>query len=243
MRLMALLLCLTVVGCLAQTDEQSSNTSVGQQTAVSSPVFQPAPEPGCDAYTMQEIAQLGFRRKACYYGQQLFTGSAVFGAAFFAGIAQWTNDPRQWPQGADGFGRRFGTRYAQGMVKSTGSFLFGALNHEDPRPHPPVYEECQHQHSQKTGFGPRLGDALLRMVWTHRDNCTDGIALSHFAGALSSGFVGMAWTPNPGNSIGQAFSRSGTAFGGDVAASVFSEFQTDIFGFFSHMFGSGSAKK
>jgi hypothetical protein len=193
---------------------------------------------------MLEMPQLGFRRKACYYRDQLFTGSALFGAAFFAGVAQLRHDPSQWPQGVDGFGRRMGTRYAQGMVKSSGSFLIGALNHEDPRSHPPANPNCmQHQHGQKSGFGPRLGDALLRVVWAHRDNCTDGIALSHFAGSLSSGFVGMAWTPGPGNNVGQAFARSGTAFGGDVAASVFSEFQGDIFRLFGRMFGSGKPQR
>jgi hypothetical protein len=206
-------------------------------------VYRPAPLPGCDAYTMQSIPQLGLKRKTCYYRDQLFTGSALFGAAFFAGVAQLRHDPSAWPQGADGFGRRFGTRYAQGMAKSTGSFLFGALNHEDPRTHPPAYPECPHQHGQKPGFLPRTGDALLRVVWTHRDNCTDGVAWSHFAGSLSSGFVGLAWTPAPGNTVSQAFVRSGTAFGGDIAASVFAEFQSDIFGLFGRLFGSGKAQK
>jgi len=59
---------------------------------------------------------------------------------------------------------------------------------------------------------------------------------------LSSGFVGMAWTPSPGNTVGQSFARSGTAFGGDVAASVFAEFQTDIFNFAGKIFGGGKPK-
>ena len=234
MRLAAVVEVLMAAVCFGQTD-----------ISLPTPAYHPAPVPDCDAYTTTVMPQLGFKQKACYYRDQLFTGSAVFGAAFFSGIAQLQHDPEEWGQGAAGFGRRFGTRYTQGMVKSTGSFLFGALNHEDPRPHPPPNPACSegHQHARKSGFGPRLGDSLLRVVWTHRDNCTDGIAISHFAGALGSGFIGMAWTPDPKNSVGQAFSRSGTAFGGDVAASVFAEFQDDIFSLFSSMFGKGKPKQ
>ena len=237
MRLMGLFLCGLAVAAFGQTP-------AGELGQPSVSAFKPPPDPGCDAYTMQFMPELGFKRKACYYGSQLFTGSALFGAAFFAGLAQWQKDPAQWPLGADGFGRRFGTRYAQGMVKSTGAFVVGALNHEDPRPHPPQNPNCDfcRTHARKSGFLPRTGGALLRVVWAHRDNCSDGIAFSHFAGAFSSGFVGMAWTPSPGNTVSESFIRSGTAFGGDVAASVFSEFQTDIFNFAGRIFGRGKAK-
>lgn len=235
------LLLLAVGGnCFGQLAEAIVEES--PQRAAPPAAYQAPPEPSCDAYTMDNLPTLGFKRKTCYYRDRLLTGSAVFGAAFFGAVAQLRHDPSEWPQGADGFGRRFGTRYAQGMVKSTGSFLIGALNHEDPRPHPPVIPGCTHNHTAKTGFGPRTGDALLRTVWTHRDNCSDGIAFSHFAGALGSGFIGRAWLPDPGNTLGQAFARSGMAFGGDVAASVFSEFQSDILGFFGRMFGSGKPK-
>ena len=228
--------------CFGQPIPEAS-TQETRETATNPASNQPSPQPGCDAYTMDNLPVLGFKRKACLYRDSLLTGSAVFGAGFFGAVAQLRHDPSEWPQGADGFGRRFGTRYAQGIAKSTGSFLFGALNHEDPRPHPPLIPCCSHNHIQKSGFGPRIGDALLRTVWTHRDNCSDGIALSHFAGALSSGFLGRAWMPDQTNTVGQAFARSGTAFGGDVAASVFAEFQSDIFGFFGRMFGSGKPKQ
>ena len=212
---MTLLLLTGSVSCFGQLTDDASEQE-NRDAARASIAYQSPPEPGCDAYTMDSIPVLGLKRKGCFYRDRLLTGSAVFGAGFFAAMAQLRHDPKDWPQGADGFGRRFGTRYAQGIAKSTGSFLVGALNHED---------------------------ALLRTVWVHRDNCSDGIALSHFAGALSSGFIGRAWIPDRSNSIGQAFARSGTAFGGDVAASVFSEFQGDIFGFFGRMFGSGKPKQ
>jgi len=167
--------------------------------------------PPTNSYRLQEqAAPLSFKQKAAYFGQnKIFSGSAVFGAAFFAGIAQARNDPPQWPQGSQGFGYRFGTRYTQSLTKSTPSFFFGFM--EDPRSHPPAQpmilvggvwrsDPKTHDHIQQRSFGGRLGRALLSVVWTHYDSGQDHIAFSRIGGAVASGLVGRAWTPDVSNS-------------------------------------------
>ena len=47
-------------------------------------------------------------------------------------------------------------------------------------------------------------------------------------GAFSSGFVGMAWTPDPINTTANALVRTGTAMGGVLAGSMWKEFQPDL---------------
>jgi len=208
------------------------------------PAWSPPPKPHCDSFSMQHEPQMTFEEKACYYGAQLFTPSAIFGAAFFGSISMAEHSPAEWPQGAQGFGDQFGTRYTQGMVKSTGTFLVGALLHEDPRPKPPYDLGCpDHEHIQHTQFWPRLGSSLLRVVWTHNDQtCTDRIAFSRLAGSLSSGFVQRAWLPRSQNTLGNAFLGSASALGGYAAESVFTEFQGDLFGWLGKMFGTGKPK-
>jgi hypothetical protein len=195
--------------------------------------------PPTNSYRLQEqAAPLSFRQKAAYFAQnKIFSASAVFGAAFFGEIAQVRDDPPDWKKGAEGFGRRFGTRYAQSLTKSTAELLFGFL--EDPRPNPPpqlmVLENgvwrknpAVHSHRPSNSFGSRLGHALLGVVRTHYDSGNDHIAFSRVGGALASGLVGRLWTPDPNNTWGQVGIRTGTAFGGYAGAAVFHEFQPDL---------------
>jgi hypothetical protein len=175
---------------------------------------------------MNKASKLTWRQKFCYYSEnRVLTGSGVFGSLFFGAVGQLRHDPEEWGQGVEGYGRRVGTRYAQGLTKSTAEFLFGAINHEDPRSRPPVSMDAPDPRTIKA----RLGAALLRTIWTHRDTGHDGIAFSQIAGALSSGFVGNAWYPDRLATTRQAFARTGSAFGGYVMNNLFSEFQPELF--------------
>src|SRR5262249_57394719 len=81
-----------------------------------SPQYAEAPRPRCDSYTMKNRISLTALEKTCYYGDQLFSPSAISGAALFGGIAQAMNSPSQWPQGAKGFEWRFSTRFVPGRA-------------------------------------------------------------------------------------------------------------------------------
>jgi hypothetical protein len=215
----------------------------GSLLAQDSKSWQPPPPPHCDSFSLQSLPHLDFEQKSCYYRSQLLTGSAIFGAAFFGSIALARHNPPEWPEGAKGLGYQVGTRYAQGMVKSTTTFLVGAMLHEDPRPMAPYDRACKaHQHPPHSNGWARLGTSLLRVVGTHNDNdetCTDRIAFSRLAGSLSSGFVQLAWLPPSHNTIGNAFEGSASALGGYAANSVFTEFKGDLFGWLGKTFGTG----
>ena len=195
--------------------------------------------PAGNSFRLQEQAPLTFGQKADYFVQnQLFSASSLFGAAFFGGISQWRRDPPQWPQGAEGFGERIGTRYAQTLTENTAAFLFGFM--EDPRTTPPpqymVFKNGEwqpnsrvhgHGHGNRK-FGVRLGYALLGVVWTHYDTGRDGIAFSRVGGAFASGLIGRVWTPDPTNTWAQVGVRTASALGGDAASAVFREFEPDL---------------
>jgi hypothetical protein len=228
---------------MAQTPDGPSAFCPPAGAKVDPPIIVPddlCNAPPANSYRLQEQAPpLSFRQKTDYFVQnKVFSASTIFGAAFFGEIAQMRHNPPEWPQGAEGFGQRFGTRYAQSLSKSTAEFLFGFL--EDPRSGPPpqprilkngvwVPNPLMHNHHPaNASFGGRLGRALLSVVWTHYDSGEDHIAFSRVGGAVASGLVGRLWTPDPYNTWAQVGVRTGTAFGGYAAGAVFHEFEPDI---------------
>ena len=204
--------------------------------------------PACLGYTIQtQTAALTAHQKFCYFlKNRAVTPSGIFGSAFTAAFAQLTDNPKEWGQGADGYGRRFGTRFAQGLTKSTTESLVGILDHEDSRLH--ASNEAGTMLSNPSRIMPRLGKALLKTVWTPRDPYADGsqrsdsLAYSRIAGSLASGFIGMSWTPDRNNTVGQAFGRTGTAFAGYAATSVWTEFQPDVVRLVGRMIGQRKPK-
>jgi hypothetical protein len=236
---------LGMAGALWAQAETSTNSEVSSQSATQVqnstgvafrlPLQQQPPAPTCESYTMQTLPTDGFHNKQriCYWRSQLFTSSALFGSAIAGEISQLRHKPPEWPQGADGFGRQMGTRYTQGMVKSTGAFVVSMITREDPRPKPPPMTgsvSTRFGCRASTSFGGRLGQSLLRTVWNAcAQNPWRRPAPSRLAGSFASGFVGLAWAPPSQAKTADVLVNSGTAFGGYLVESVLSEFQPEIY--------------
>jgi hypothetical protein len=192
--------------------------------------------PVCNSYRLQKtISELSehpenllFKQRFCLYADKLVTGQALFGSAFLGAVAQFRDDPVEWGQGAKGYLRRFGTRYAQGVAKSTGEFVFSSIFREDPRYDP----------SKDKGLWKRTGHAFASMFVVRNVNGGHRPAFSKFAGAASSGAIGLAWYPGRLNRPADVVSRSASAFGGYLGSSMFEEFKDDIFHVLGKMFGS-----
>jgi len=189
--------------------------------------------PVCNSYRLQKTVteqpkDLLFKQRFCLYADKLVTGQALFGSAFFAGVAQFRDDPVEWGQGTKGYLRRFGSRYAQGVAKSTGEFVFSSIIREDPR----------YDLSTDRAFWKRTGHAFTRMFVTRNVDGNMRPALSKFGGAASSGAIGLAWYPGRLNHPADVVSRSASAFGGYLGSNMFEEFKDDIFHVLGKMFGS-----
>jgi hypothetical protein len=211
---------------------------------VAVPEPKPLPTPKCDSYSMQTVPHLSFEQRVCYWDSQLFTPTALAGALFSAAYAQITDDPKEWPQDARGFGYRFGTRYTQGMVKSTATFLAGVVSREDPRPVPPGEYDCP---LQSPTLGARIGRSVARVFVSYDlkpdKSCSIRPAPARVIGSFASGFLQLAWLPDPKNNPTTALKGSGSALGGYVANSVFSEFQGDLWRALGKVFTAGKSNR
>lgn len=176
----------------------------------------------------REDLRMTAKDQACYWWTHSFNAQMIFGAAFNSALDPITSKRTNayWGQGAEGFARRFGTRVSQSMAKGTGQALAGWIFKEDPRFYP----------SRKDGLWPRIGFALVHTLVVKNANGREQLSAGRIAGAFSSGFVGMAWTPDPINSPEDALVRSGTSMGGVIAGSLWKEFQPDVMKLVSSIF-------
>jgi uncharacterized MAPEG superfamily protein len=93
-----------------------------------------------------------------------------------AALDQLRDDPRSWSLGAKGFARRYAAAHELEAFEDTVWFAGDELNHEDPR----------YLRSGRTGFFPRLADALAVGMLSRRDNGTIGFSYARTVAGLGT---------------------------------------------------------
>ncbi len=151
-------------------------------------------------------------------GQDAFDRGTVVLAAFFAGESQLTHADPAFGQGAAGFGRYFGTAYADFVI---GDYMtegiFPSLLHQDPR---------YFRNNKGTGWH-RLGYACGQIFWTHTDNGGTQFNYSEVVGNSTAVAISNAYYPD-GRTASEAVSKLGMQLGVDMASNVLKEFWPDI---------------
>ncbi|HEX4488397.1 MAG TPA: hypothetical protein VH088_19115 [Terriglobales bacterium] len=82
----------------------------------------------------------------------------IIGAAFAAGINQATNTPPEWNQGAEGYGKRFGSNLGIAAVATTTRYALAQAFREDT-----LYYRCECK-----GILPRTGHAVISAFTARR---------------------------------------------------------------------------
>ena len=111
----------------------------------------------------------------------------IVGAAFAAGINQAQNTPPEWKQGAEAYGKRFGSDFAIAAVTTTTRYALAEAFKEDT-----LYYRCECK-----GVFPRLGHAVISTFTARRGE--DGHRVFSFP-ALVAPYAGTmtavyAWYP------------------------------------------------
>jgi hypothetical protein len=116
-----------------------------------------------------------------------FGPNPIVGAAFAAGINQADNTPPEWKQGAEGYGKRFGSNFAIAGVSTTTRYALARAFREDT-----LYYRCECK-----GLFPRLNHAVISTFTSRRGD--DGHRVFSFP-ALVAPYAGTmtavyAWYP------------------------------------------------
>ena len=139
---------------------------------------------------------------------------------FLAGISQATDSEDGFGQGAEGYGKRFGSYVADGTIENfmTGAIL-PSLLHEDPR----------YFQSGKGSFMHRTGYSMSRIFVTRTDSGHQQFNYSEvFGSALASGISTYSYHPREDRTIANAISVWGSQVGYDTITLVVKEFWPDI---------------
>jgi hypothetical protein len=107
--------------------------------------------------------------------------------AVSAGINQWRDNPEEWEQGASGYGKRFASSFGKHAIQQTVTYgLDEALG-----------LDTGFKRSTRTGFGPRLKDALLENVTSRNRKGERVVSVPRFAGAYTAAIIrAETWYPS-----------------------------------------------
>lgn len=180
---------------------------------------------GCNPLELQSAGRLTFRQEACFYAARLYRPSVFARAALSAAWSDVRNSPHlSDSDGIDGFARRLGVFYARRASQSSGEFLAGYLNHEDPRYHA----------SLAHGFRNRAKAAFLSVLVATNADGVSRPALSPVAGAFGSGLMSVACYRTH-NTWDDGFRRTGISYGGYFGTAFMREFQPDLSAYASRL--------
>jgi hypothetical protein len=139
-------------------------------------------------------------------------------AGFSAAIDQNNDKPREWEQGASGYGKRFANITAQYSVQRSVTFGVSSLLHEDNR----------YFGSGKKGVWRRTGYALSSSLLARHEDGSRFPSVSLVGGYAAGAFVSRAWQPPSTRSAGDGAVSFGISMGSNILTCVLKEFLPDM---------------
>jgi hypothetical protein len=143
-----------------------------------------------------------------------------FWYGFLAGISQAQNSEPGFGQGAEGYGKRYGSAFADGTIENfMTAAVLPSLLHQDPR----FFQSGQ------GGFGRRTGYAVSRIFVTRTDSGHQQFNFSEILGSAASASISTySYHPSGDRTFGNTMSVWGSQVGYDTVTIVIKEFWPDI---------------
>jgi hypothetical protein len=153
-------------------------------------------------------------------GRSLIDPSEFVLIGFVAGLGQASNSDPRYGQGAQGYGKRYATAYADNAIENfMASAALPSLLHQDPR-----YYQLGHG-----GFLKRTGHAIGRVLLTRSDSGQRQFNYSEVFGAgMAAAISTYSYHPESERDVGTVISVWGTQIGWDVGTYMIKEFWPDL---------------
>lgn len=156
------------------------------------------------------------------YLYSLYSPMSLATGAVSAAYGQALHRPREWQLGAEGYGMRFGSGYAQRIVRETLMYGSSSLLHQDNR----------YFKSTADTKGGRLKHAVFALFVARKDDGSETFSYSRVGSMLGASFISRTWQPPSTGSVNSAFANFGVAVATNVGFNVAREFLPKKFLFF-----------
>jgi len=157
---------------------------------------------------------LTFRERVTAYRKAVINPGILIWPAIGGGILQARDYPKEWGQGAEGYGRRFGSTLGQRVISQTIRFGVAAVDGEDPR---------YFRSSDRSAWG-RVRHAVASSFVSYTASGRRIPAFSRFAGAYGSSFRANTWYPASVADTSHALQRGSIRLGLGAGLNLLHEF-------------------
>src|SRR5215469_8118488 len=167
----------------------------------------------------REPASIGAGEKFKLGLQDSFDYYAYPAAGLFAGINMWQKQTPSFGQGAAGFGRYYGTAFAdQTIANMMSESVFPVMLHQDPRYFPMA----------QGGFWKRTRYAISREWITRNDAGNNTFNISELGGNAAAVAISNAYYPSENRNVSDNAYKYGQQIGLDAFFNVLKEFWPDM---------------
>jgi hypothetical protein len=169
-------------------------------------------------HTVADYSPLTQHERSRRYLNAMVNPILYFKAGLSGAIDQKNDKPKEWEQGASGYGKRTANILGQYAIQRTVTFGLASALHEDNR----------YFGSGRKGFWKRTGYAVAGSVLARHDNGKQYPSISLFGGYAAAAFISRSWQPPSTRSAGDGAVSFGLSVGYNTLASVAKEFLPDI---------------
>lgn len=177
-----------------------------------------AQSPDCRVRTAEDFVPMTRTLRAAYYVRSIVGPEAFLYSAVRAAGEQAIHRPREYGQGAEGFGLRMGSIYAERIIGQTFEHGFALGLHEDNR----------YFASGQRGFGRRLAYAFGSAFVARHDDRSRALSLSVLGGTAVGAFVSRTWQPHSTTSMADGAVSFGVTLGLRAVFNVAREFMPAV---------------
>ncbi len=165
-------------------------------------------------------AMSGADRWHLYLRQNFTTPGPWLKTGLFTISDQYRESPPGWPQDAEGFGKRLGTRYAQFLMQNSFTDVGDAIAEWEPR-----YDRCR----TCDGVGQRLKHVVVRNFVTYgSDEKSLRPQVFLYAGSFGGAALSALWQPYRPSPMVKGYQGIATQAWVGVLCNLLAEFAPDV---------------